>query len=70
MCVFSGDDKKNGHLKKLEKASENLKLFKVDLMDKQGLCEAFGGCTGVFHITCPVFPPGCVPDPEARFSIY
>lgn len=66
LCVSSGDDEKNGHLKKLDKASENLQVFKADLLDMQGLCEAFAGCTGVFHIACPV-PPGRVPNPEARF---
>ncbi|KAF3448164.1 hypothetical protein FNV43_RR08875 [Rhamnella rubrinervis] len=59
-------DDKNGHLKKLEKASKNLKLFKADVLDIQGLCEAFGGCTRIFHIACPVFPPGRIPNHEVE----
>ncbi|KAI9201642.1 hypothetical protein LWI28_026604 [Acer negundo] len=42
------------HLMKLEKASENLKLFKTDLLDYEGLCAAIDGCVGVFHIASPV----------------
>ncbi|KAK3232091.1 hypothetical protein Dsin_003972 [Dipteronia sinensis] len=51
--LFSGDNK-NAHLMKLEKASENLKLFKTDLLDYEGLCAAIDGCVGVFHIASPV----------------
>ncbi|TXG51864.1 hypothetical protein EZV62_021033 [Acer yangbiense] len=51
--LFSGDDK-NAHLMKLEKASENLKLFKTDLLDYEGLCAAIDGCVGVLHIASPV----------------
>ncbi|GMN34680.1 hypothetical protein TIFTF001_004814 [Ficus carica] len=56
-------DEKNSHLKKLEKADENLQLFKTDLLDYEGLCSAMAGCSGVFHVACPVFP-GPVPNPE------
>ncbi|KAI8549236.1 hypothetical protein RHMOL_Rhmol06G0010500 [Rhododendron molle] len=56
---------KNAHLKKLEKASENLKLFKVDLLDYNSLSAAITGCDGVFHVACPV-PFGSVTNPEAR----
>ncbi|KAG5542633.1 hypothetical protein RHGRI_022225 [Rhododendron griersonianum] len=48
------DEKKNGHLKKLEKASENLLLFKADLFDYEGLYAAIAGCTGVLHVASPV----------------
>ncbi|KAJ4702347.1 Cinnamoyl-CoA reductase [Melia azedarach] len=58
-------DEKNAHLKKLEHASENLQLFKTDLFDIEGLCAAVAGCTGVFHVACPV-PAGSVPNPEER----
>ncbi|KAK1553942.1 hypothetical protein Q3G72_005540 [Acer saccharum] len=51
--LFSGDNK-NAHLMKLEKASENLKLFKTDLLDYESLCTAIDGCVGVFHIASPV----------------
>ncbi|KAM7252851.1 hypothetical protein ACFE04_025469 [Oxalis oulophora] len=51
-------DAKNDHLKKLKNSSENLMLFKTDLLDYEGLCGAFAGCTGVFHVACPV--PGWI----------
>ncbi|XP_034702438.1 cinnamoyl-CoA reductase 2-like [Vitis riparia] len=58
-------DGKNSHLKKLEKASENLKLFKADLLDYDGLCAAIDGCTGVFHIASPNLYPK-VSNPQAE----
>lgn len=60
--LSSGDDK-NAHLKKLETASENLQIFKTDLLDYEGLCAAMAGCIGVFHVACPV-PAGKVSNPE------
>ncbi|XP_010428708.1 PREDICTED: cinnamoyl-CoA reductase 2-like [Camelina sativa] len=47
-------DEKNDHLKKLDKAAKNLKLFKADLFDYEGLSSAIAGCSGVFHIASPV----------------
>ena len=61
------DNEKNAHLQKLEKASENLKLFKVDLLDYQSLSAPISGCNGVFHVASPV-PSSSVPDPEARIA--
>ncbi|KAL8257886.1 hypothetical protein R6Q59_029927 [Mikania micrantha] len=58
-------DEKYVHLKKLEKASENLKLFKADLLDYESLRAAIAGCDGVFHTASPV-PPSSVPDPEVE----
>ncbi|KAI3734468.1 hypothetical protein L6452_13938 [Arctium lappa] len=58
-------DEKNAHLKSLEKASENLKLFKADLLDYESLRAAIVGCNGVFHTASPV-PPGSVPNPEVE----
>lgn len=58
-------DDKNAHLKKLENALENLQLFTADLLDYEGLCAAFSGCTGVLHVACPV-PSGSVPNPEVE----
>lgn len=55
-------DKKNAHLKKLEN-SENLKLFKADILDYEALSAAVAGCEGVFHAACPVLLLE-VPDPE------
>ncbi|KAF5739276.1 putative Cinnamoyl-CoA reductase [Tripterygium wilfordii] len=52
--VRDPEDDKNTHLKKLEHAEENLKLFKADLLDYDGLCIAIAGCSGVFHIACPI----------------
>ncbi|KAJ0763931.1 putative cinnamoyl-CoA reductase [Helianthus annuus] len=58
-------DEKYGHLKKLEKASEKLKLFKADLLDYESIRAAIVGCDGVFHTASPV-PPTSVPDPEVE----
>ncbi|KAA8536243.1 hypothetical protein F0562_028721 [Nyssa sinensis] len=66
---MSGDEEKNGHLKKLEKAEENLQLFKTDLLDYEGLCAAITGCTGVFHVACPVPSQTTLPNPEARLTL-
>ncbi|KAK9063965.1 hypothetical protein SSX86_017837 [Deinandra increscens subsp. villosa] len=59
------DEKKNGHLKKLEHAKERLHLFKADLLDYAGLCIAIDGCMGVIHVATPV-PAGKVKDPQAE----
>ncbi|XP_024990237.1 cinnamoyl-CoA reductase 2-like [Cynara cardunculus var. scolymus] len=58
-------DEKNAHLKSLEKASENLKLFKADLLDYESIRAAIAGCDGVFHTASPV-PPSSVPNPEVE----
>ena len=63
--LITGDEK-NSHMKKLEKASENLKLFKADLLELESLCAAIDGCTGVFHVASPV-PSAKVANPEVRF---
>ncbi|KAL8257888.1 hypothetical protein R6Q59_025605 [Mikania micrantha] len=59
------DEKKNGHLKKLEHANERLHLFKADMVDHAGLCIAINGCAGVIHVATPV-PAGKVTDPQAE----
>ncbi|KAL6279098.1 hypothetical protein ACE6H2_015979 [Prunus campanulata] len=56
---------KYAHLKKLDKASENLTLFKADLLDYESLCAAILGCDGVFHVASPV-PSTTVPNPEVE----
>ncbi|WCJ44767.1 NAD(P)-binding Rossmann-fold superfamily protein [Euphorbia peplus] len=61
--VRDPSDEKYAHLKKLENASENLKLFKADLLDYNSLYSAIEGCIGVFHVACPV-PSTAVPNPE------
>ncbi|CAD5317369.1 unnamed protein product [Arabidopsis thaliana] len=58
-------DEKNDHLRKLDNASKNLKLFKADLFDDEGLFSAIDGCSGVFHIASPV-PFEGVPLTEAK----
>nr|GFB10022.1 cinnamoyl-CoA reductase 2-like [Tanacetum cinerariifolium] len=57
------DEEKNGHLKKLENAVERLHLFKADLLDYEGLCDAFRGCNRVLHVASPV-PDGHVSNPK------
>ncbi|KAL9450585.1 hypothetical protein AB3S75_012336 [Citrus x aurantiifolia] len=56
-------DEKNARLYELEKASENLKLFKADLLDYDSVKSAIVGCNGVFHIACPA-PSTTVPNPQ------
>ncbi|KAI6688529.1 hypothetical protein NL676_025357 [Syzygium grande] len=56
-------DGKYDHLNKFENASENLKLFKADLLDFDSLCSAIKGCTGVLHVASPV-PSSSVQNPE------
>ncbi|KAL6183882.1 hypothetical protein ACLB2K_045292 [Fragaria x ananassa] len=73
-CIVHGTireptDAKYSHLKKLDKASENLKLFKADLLNYDSLRTAIEGCDGVFHVASPV-PSGSVPNPEASVSNY
>nr|GEX86878.1 zinc finger, CCHC-type [Tanacetum cinerariifolium] len=57
------DEEKNGHLKKLENAEERLRLLKADLLDYEGLCDAFSGCNGVLHVASPV-PGRHVSNPQ------
>ncbi|WVZ65411.1 hypothetical protein U9M48_014776 [Paspalum notatum var. saurae] len=47
-------DPKNSHLKELDKAPENLHLFKADVLDYDTLTPAVEGCEGVFHLATPV----------------
>lgn len=64
--MHAGNDK-YAHLKKLDKASENLQLFKADLLDYESLRAGILGCDGVFHVASPV-PFTTVPNPEAIIS--
>ncbi|KMZ74251.1 putative Cinnamoyl-CoA reductase [Zostera marina] len=61
-------DEKNRHLKKLDKAVENLKLFKADLLDCDSLLSPIAGCEGVFHTACPV-PRSKLSDPETEMVV-
>nr|GEV69008.1 cinnamoyl-CoA reductase 2-like [Tanacetum cinerariifolium] len=57
------DEEKNGHSKKLENAEESLHLFKADLLNYEGLCDAFSCCNGVLHVASPV-PGRHVSNPQ------
>ncbi|XP_052167448.1 cinnamoyl-CoA reductase 1-like [Oryza glaberrima] len=61
--VRNPDDPKNAFLKQLENATENLQLFKADVLDGGSLTAAFAGCEGVFHPATPV-PEEQMVDPE------
>ncbi|XP_031398938.1 cinnamoyl-CoA reductase 1-like isoform X2 [Punica granatum] len=52
--VRNPDEKKNAHLYELDGASENLRLFKADLLDQDSLRSAIQGCAGVFHVASPL----------------
>jgi nucleoside-diphosphate-sugar epimerase len=64
---ISSGDPKNTFLKQLDGATENLRLFKADVLDYDTLTAAFAGCDGVFHAATPV-PDGKLVDPEASAS--
>ncbi|KMZ62528.1 putative Cinnamoyl-CoA reductase [Zostera marina] len=57
------DEKKNSHLIKMDKAGENLQLFKADVLDYDSLLQAIKGCDGVIHAASPVIPPMFIKDP-------
>ncbi|XP_078178274.1 cinnamoyl-CoA reductase 1-like [Carex rostrata] len=63
--VRDPSDEKYAHLKLLENASENLILFKADLLDFVSVVSAVAGCEGVFHVASPV-PFSKVPNPEVE----
>ncbi|KAF4363953.1 hypothetical protein G4B88_004253 [Cannabis sativa] len=58
------NEKKVGHLWKLEGAKERLELVKADLMEEGSFDEAIMGCHGVFHTASPVLKPSS--DPKAE----
>lgn len=49
-----GNEKKLGHLWRLEGAKERLQLMKADLMEEGSFDDAIMGCDGVFHTASPV----------------
>ncbi|RDY14530.1 Cinnamoyl-CoA reductase 2, partial [Mucuna pruriens] len=53
------------HLMKLEGASENLTLFKADLLSYESVLSAILGCSAVFHVASPV-PSTVVSNPEVE----
>ncbi|XP_038703162.1 cinnamoyl-CoA reductase 1-like [Tripterygium wilfordii] len=58
-------DESYDHLEKLDKASENLTVFKADLLDYSSLYSAIAGCNGVIHIASPV-PSSTTTNPEVE----
>ncbi|GLU00115.1 hypothetical protein SLE2022_175080 [Rubroshorea leprosula] len=61
---FAGDEK-YAHLNKLDKASENLKLLKAELLAYESLYSAIEGCSGVFHVASPLpLTAGANPEVE------
>lgn len=51
---ISGNQKKVGHLWKLQGAKERLRLVKANLTDEGSFDDAIMGCEGVFHTASPV----------------
>ncbi|XP_058213824.1 tetraketide alpha-pyrone reductase 1-like [Rhododendron vialii] len=49
-----GNEKKLGHLWRLEGAKERLRLARADLMEEGSFDDAIMGCDGVFHSASPV----------------
>ncbi|VAI19072.1 unnamed protein product [Triticum turgidum subsp. durum] len=49
-------EEKTGHLRRLENASENLRLFQADLLDYDAMAAAIVGCQGVFHVAVEINP--------------
>ncbi|XP_066399677.1 cinnamoyl-CoA reductase 1-like [Miscanthus floridulus] len=58
-------DEKTSHLKRLENAAGNLRIFKADLLDYDAMAVAVVGCQGVFHVATPV-PTENLTDPELQ----
>uniref|UniRef100_A0A453JS51 NAD(P)-binding domain-containing protein n=1 Tax=Aegilops tauschii subsp. strangulata TaxID=200361 RepID=A0A453JS51_AEGTS len=61
-------DPKNAYLKQLDKALENLRLFKADMLDYDAVATAFVGCDGVFHLASPV-PIDKMVDKEIWYAL-
>ncbi|XP_058213822.1 tetraketide alpha-pyrone reductase 1-like [Rhododendron vialii] len=60
-----GNEKKLGHLWRLEGAKERLRLSRADLMEEGSFDDAIMGCDGVFHSASPVLGH-CPSDPKAE----
>ncbi|XP_038707878.1 tetraketide alpha-pyrone reductase 1 [Tripterygium wilfordii] len=59
-----GNERKLGHLWRLEGAEERLRLVRADLMEEGSFDDAIMGCHGVFHTASPVLKP--CSDPKAE----
>ncbi|KAL0906325.1 hypothetical protein M5K25_024809 [Dendrobium thyrsiflorum] len=64
VSLIKGSEK-NAHLRKMDKAAENLQLFKADLLDYNAIEAAIFGCEGVFHVASPVILSG-ISNPEVE----
>ncbi|MED6177267.1 hypothetical protein PIB30_096554 [Stylosanthes scabra] len=53
LFIYQESGEKYAHLMKFEGASENLKLFKADLLSYESIYSAIVGCSAVFHVACP-----------------
>lgn len=65
---MAGNDKKLGHLWRLEGAKERLRLVRADLMVEGSFDDAIMGCDGVFHSASPVLDRPAS-DPKANFLL-
>ncbi|KAL0906327.1 hypothetical protein M5K25_024811 [Dendrobium thyrsiflorum] len=65
ILILSNGSEKNAHLRKMDKAAENLQLFKADLLDYNAIEAAIFGCEGVFHVASPVILSG-ISNPEVE----
>lgn len=63
LSLLNSGDSKNAFLKRLDRASESLRVFQADVLDYDTLTAAFAGCEGVFHPASPV-PGDKMEDPE------
>jgi len=52
----------------LDGASQNLTLFRADLLNYDSILSAIAGCAAVFHVASPV-PSTVVPNPQANLII-
>lgn len=70
LYVLSADDeKKVGHLRRLEGARERLQLVRADLMEEGSFDDAILGCQGVFHTASPVLPHPSNSDPKVYMYV-
>ncbi|XP_037456420.1 uncharacterized protein LOC119327418 isoform X2 [Triticum dicoccoides] len=51
--VHDPGNPKNDHLRTLDGAGEQLRLFNVDVLDYASVASAVAGCAGVFHVASP-----------------
>ncbi|KAK2984450.1 LOW QUALITY PROTEIN: hypothetical protein RJ640_026937 [Escallonia rubra] len=64
-----GNEKRVGHLWRLEGAKERLQLVRAELTEEGSFDKAIIGCYGVFHTASPVLGPP-TSDPKANLSFF